>query len=187
MAVKGESEAKLNHLLISPVCRMILYLECQDNPLTKQDLSDPNSLEPSKWVNIIETIGAWFCFSNGLRKNRDIIIKTDKFIYKFIGNELRYLGPSFRSIGSLLANANLTALKHSSNIFKEATPGIYVKPRVPSDLDQAEYEIQHRSVDLIWDTLKTLTSISFSNGLMDQMSQIIIVMNYVISWTENTA
>ena len=87
---------------------------------------------PSIIYKICSCIRETFCLSYGIRKNNNlyIFIQVKKVLIKFIGNELRYLGPDERS-QSLLLNKALEKARDKSNIksddWTESTPGIQVR------------------------------------------------------------
>jgi len=95
---------------------------------TKKEID--KGLVPKQIYELCCCIRETFCLSYSIRKNNDLYIYfvDDKIAIKFIGQELRYLGPDERSQAILL---NKALLKKEENFslynWTNSTPGIYIK------------------------------------------------------------
>ncbi len=95
---------------------------------TKKDID--NGLVPPQIYKLCCCIRETFCLSYSIRKNNDLYIYfiDDKIAIKFIGQELRYLGPDERSQAILLNKALFKLQENLSlNNWTNSTPGIYIK------------------------------------------------------------
>jgi tRNA pseudouridine-54 N-methylase len=95
---------------------------------TKNDID--KGLVPPQIYKLCCCIRESFCLSYSIRKNNDLYIYfiDDKIAIKFIGQELRYLGPDERSQAILLNKALLKKEENVSlNNWTNSTPGIYIK------------------------------------------------------------
>jgi hypothetical protein len=93
---------------------------------------------PQKIYEICGCIREHFCLSYNIRKNNNLYIYfvTEDFSVKFIGEELKYLGPDERSQALLLnkaINKREVSLNSLDKHWINSTPGIYAKKFVSFD------------------------------------------------------
>jgi len=106
---------------------MQLYIEESLEPPTRSDLSKFENIHPNIWTQYNEAIASWFCTSHSIRKERTVLIRIKEILIFLEGKHLRYLDPSYRSIGSLLTKAYLSATKNANFSYQESSPGIQYK------------------------------------------------------------
>ncbi|MEJ2249793.1 MAG: hypothetical protein P8Y70_11165 [Candidatus Lokiarchaeota archaeon] len=89
-------------------------------------------ITPPKIYKICSCIKEQFCLSYNIRKENDLYLYflAENLSVKFIGEELRYLGPDERS-QALLLNKAIKKAEESPNInnkhWIDSTPGIYAR------------------------------------------------------------
>ena len=124
---------------------MILVFYVNQEPPAKADWQDPDPNKRVIWNQVAEAITSWFCHSNGLRKDHDVILDFEEFSLKLEGQSIRYLAPSIRSALSLIYKAYTLAIKTRRRVI-ESSPGIAIHP--PSDLSKLPrpwYEFSYHS------------------------------------------
>ncbi len=84
---------------------MELVIFTDKNMISKTDWINEKPSFRNGWNEICDIIRSWFCFSNDFNHNDDLSIIYENFRIKLKGNEIRYLGPSFRSCISLISKA----------------------------------------------------------------------------------
>jgi len=95
---------------------------------TKKDID--NGFCPKEIYEICCGLRTCFCLSYAIRKDNDfyLIFIENEIAIKFIGRELRFLGPDERSQALLLYKAlKKRKPEMNKNIWIESTPGIYIK------------------------------------------------------------
>lgn len=141
---------------------MQLYIEEYTEPPSRSDLSKSTDVLSNVWTPYIEAISSWFCTSHSIRKERSVLVKIDEILIYFEGKNIRYLDPSYRSIGSLLANAYVAAKTKSRLLYQESSPGIFYK-QVSSETIQVDYLITLDSKGEGFPTLHDSSIISFNS------------------------
>jgi len=106
---------------------MLLVLNAHSPPPQKKYWGTENAKDRGEWIDIFESIVAWFCLSHGFRKDLNAEILVDDLKIYLQGENIRYLAPSLRSVASLIYKAYQLGLKLSPNKAAESTPGITVR------------------------------------------------------------
>ena len=104
---------------------MELVIFTDKNMISKTDWINEKPSFRNGWNEICDIIRSWFCFSNDFNHNDDLSIIYENFRIKLKGNEIRYLGPSFRSCISLISKAFMKIENYEGGVV-ESTPGIYL-------------------------------------------------------------
>jgi len=104
---------------------------------TKKDIDQGKT--PPKIYDICCCIREFFCLSYNIRKGNNFYLYflAEDFSVKFIGNELRYLGPDERSQALLLNKAIKKGEQYTNSYNQhwiESTPGIYIKKFLSFDI-----------------------------------------------------
>jgi len=162
---------------------MQLYIEESLEPPSKSDLSNIENI--NVWSEYIEAISSWFCTSNSIRKERTVMIRINEIVIFFEGVNLRYLDPSFRSIGSLLTKAYLYAKKNASFSYQVSSPGIFYK-KANDESIKGTYLVDLNSKETGFPTLDESSIISFNSEnhgfivptLASNYSQAVVWINY---------
>ncbi len=106
---------------------MILLLPMP--PPKKRDLSFPDPKSRYPWNKAFELIGNFFCLSNSFNYSHSSLVvypfEDQTSLILFVGEKLRYLSPSIRSVGSLFAKAHLKLANSSLHEWSLSTPGIF--------------------------------------------------------------
>ncbi len=107
--------------------KILLIVSHSTMPPSKKELANPNAKIRYPWNRTFELLSMYFCKSNALNKNHDAIInlfiKNQTRLIYINGEKLRYLAPSLRSIGSLIAKGS--NLKINDKEWIQSTPGIF--------------------------------------------------------------
>ncbi|TFG00965.1 MAG: hypothetical protein EU541_00750 [Promethearchaeota archaeon] len=105
-----------------------LLLSKKITEYTKKDID--RGFCPDEIYQICCCLRTCFCLSYAIRKYNDFYIYfiRNNICVKFIGSQLRFLGPDERSQALLLQKAlQKRELRINMNIWRESTPGIYLK------------------------------------------------------------
>jgi hypothetical protein len=105
-----------------------LLLSQEITEYTKQDID--KGFCPEKIYQICCCLRTCFCLSYAIRKENDFYIYflKNNIAVKFIGKELRFLGPDERSQALLLYKAlKKRNIKTNLESWVDSTPGIYIK------------------------------------------------------------
>lgn len=103
---------------------MDLVIFCDNYPPEKKFWASPDIAERLEWSWVSELIATWFCYSNGIRKENNVVLVVNDLEIRLKGEEIRYLAPSQRSILSIVYNAY--KLYQTQSKKKEHQPGVYV-------------------------------------------------------------
>ncbi len=122
---------------------LVFYLDRE--PPTKADWHHPDPNRRIVWNKVAEATTAWFCLSNGLRKEHDVVLEFEEFSIRLEGQSIRYLAPSLRSSISLIFKAYAKAIKTTRRPV-ESSPGITIhSPLVKSSLPRPWYKFAYQS------------------------------------------
>ncbi|TFF90477.1 MAG: hypothetical protein EU548_02800, partial [Promethearchaeota archaeon] len=131
----------------------------------------------------------FFCLSYNIRKENNFYLYflAEDFSVKFIGNELRYLGPDERSQALLLNKAIKKGEQYTNSYNQhwiESTPGIYIKKFLSFDIFIEElsallrknFQVVINRKDIFKDQLK-LDIKEFKDEKLIEDKPIIILLN----------
>lgn len=105
---------------------MQLVLFPNSPPPNKLMWHSPNANDRLEWNRIYEAVTAWFCLSNGFRKEAKLDILIEGMRISLDGKKIRYLAPSLRSPASLIFKAYQIGINLTKNSTIKSSPGIII-------------------------------------------------------------